>query len=187
MRISTVRGWANGAVVAAAAAARRGGAGRGAAPTPVTPALIEAAKQEGKVVWYTSVELRTAERVAKAFEAKYPGITVQVERSGAERNFSASPRICSGIRVADVLESSDASHFIIWKKQGWLAPFLPEEVAKYWPVEQRDADGMYATWRSTFSRWATTQAAQGRGRAKKLRRPARPEMVGQDRQGASRL
>ena len=46
------------------------------APTPITPAMVEAAKKEGKVVWYTSVELRTAERVAKAFEAKYPGITV---------------------------------------------------------------------------------------------------------------
>jgi iron(III) transport system substrate-binding protein len=57
------------------------------APTKVTPELIEAAKKEGKIVWYTSVELELAERVAKAFEAKYPGIPVQVERSGAERNF----------------------------------------------------------------------------------------------------
>src|SRR5438270_13920983 len=57
------------------------------ATTPITPEMVEAAKKEGKVVWYTSVELRTAEKVAKAFEAKYPGITVQVERSGAERNF----------------------------------------------------------------------------------------------------
>ena len=39
----------------------------------VTPALIEAAKKEGKVVWYTSVDLPVAERIAKAFEAKYPG------------------------------------------------------------------------------------------------------------------
>ena len=122
------------------------------AASPVTPALIEAATKEGKVVWYTSAELRAAERVAKAFEAKYPGITVQVERSGAERNFQRiAQEYGSGIRVADVLESSDASHFIVWKRQGWLAPYVPEDVAKYWPADQKDPDGMFATWRSTFS------------------------------------
>jgi iron(III) transport system substrate-binding protein len=122
------------------------------AASPVTPALIEAATKEGKVVWYTSAELRAAERVAKAFEAKYPGISVQVERSGAERNFQRiAQEYGSGIRVADVLESSDASHFIVWKQQGWLAPYVPEDVAKYWPADQRDPDGLFATWRSTFS------------------------------------
>ena len=51
----------------------------------VTPALVEVAKKEGKVVWYTSVDLPLSEKVGKAFEAKYPGIAVRVERSGAER------------------------------------------------------------------------------------------------------
>ena len=49
--------------------------------------LIEAARKEGKVVWYTAVDLPVAERIAKAFEAKYPGIPVRVERSGGERIF----------------------------------------------------------------------------------------------------
>ena len=35
-------------------------------------ALIAAAKKEGKVVWYTAVDLPIAEKIAKAFEAKYP-------------------------------------------------------------------------------------------------------------------
>src|SRR5580698_1338234 len=62
---------------------------KAAAPpaSAVTPALIEAAKKEGKAVWYTSLDLPAAERVAKAFEAKYPGIAVRVERTGAERVF----------------------------------------------------------------------------------------------------
>src|SRR4029079_1040719 len=53
----------------------------------VTPQLIEAAKKEGKVVWYTSVDLPLAEKIAKSFEAKYPCIAVRVERTGAERVF----------------------------------------------------------------------------------------------------
>src|SRR5262249_20144126 len=44
----------------------------------VTPELIAAAKKEGKVVYYTSIDLPVAERIAKAFEATYPGIAVRV-------------------------------------------------------------------------------------------------------------
>src|ERR1700755_2665107 len=60
-----------------------------AAPPPeaVTPALIEAAKKEGQVSYYTSTDLPVAEKLAKSFEAKYPGIAVRVERTGAERVF----------------------------------------------------------------------------------------------------
>ena len=55
-----------------------------AAPPPaeaITPALIEAAKKEGKVVFYTAMDLQFAERLGKTFEQKFPGITVRVERS----------------------------------------------------------------------------------------------------------
>src|SRR5690348_8593514 len=60
---------------------------KAAAPEPsaVTPALIEAARREGKVSFYSALELSVAERFARLFEAKYPGIAVRVERSGAER------------------------------------------------------------------------------------------------------
>jgi iron(III) transport system substrate-binding protein len=58
-----------------------------AEPSAVTPALIEAARKEGKISFYTALELPTSERLAKAFEAKYPGIAVCVERSSAERIF----------------------------------------------------------------------------------------------------
>src|SRR5215510_9180216 len=62
---------------------------KAAAPPPsaATPAIIEAARKEGKATFYTALELSTSERLARAFEAKYPGIAVRVERSGAERNF----------------------------------------------------------------------------------------------------
>ena len=46
-----------------------------------------------------------------------------------------------------MVNSSDASQLIVWKRQGWLAPFVPEDVAKYYPPEHRDADGMYASFR----------------------------------------
>ena len=49
-------------------------------PQAITAELIAAARKEGKVSFYTSVELPVAE---KAFETKFPGVSVRVERSGA--------------------------------------------------------------------------------------------------------
>lgn len=37
-------------------------------PEPITQALIDAAKKEGQVVCYTSIDLLVAEKLAKAFE-----------------------------------------------------------------------------------------------------------------------
>ena len=91
----------------------------------VTPALIEAAKKEGKVTYYTAMDLSVAEPMAKAFEAKFPGIKVAVERTGAERVFNRiGQEMASKIYRVDVVNSSDAAHFISWKREGWLAPYV---------------------------------------------------------------
>ena len=71
------------AALALAAALAPGLAGAQApAPYDATPQLVAAATKEGKVVWYTATDVKVAEGLAKHFEAKYPGIKVQVERSG---------------------------------------------------------------------------------------------------------
>jgi iron(III) transport system substrate-binding protein len=118
------------------------------AATAIDQKLIDAAKKEGKVVWYTAVDLPVAEKIGKAFEAKYPGIAVRVERSGAERVFQRiGQEYTSNIHAVDVVNSSDASHFIVWKRDGILAPYVPEDVAKHYPTEHKDADGMFASFR----------------------------------------
>ncbi len=122
------------------------------AAEPVTQALIEAAKKEGKVVWYTSVDLPLAEKIAKAFETKYPGIATRVERSGAERVFQRiGQEYSSNIHAVDVVNSSDAAHLIVWKRDGFLQPYVPEDVAKFYPPEHKDADGQFASFRVWLS------------------------------------
>jgi iron(III) transport system substrate-binding protein len=121
-------------------------------PEPVTPALIAAARKEGQVIHYTSTDLSVAEKLAKAFETKYPGVAVRVERTGAERVFQRiGQEYSSNIHAVDVVNSSDASHFIVWKRDGILAPFVPEDVAKFYPPEHRDIDGQFASWRIFLS------------------------------------
>jgi iron(III) transport system substrate-binding protein len=114
----------------------------------ITPELVAAAREEGKVAWYTSVDLPLAEKIAKSFEAKYDGVAVRVERSGAERVFQRiGQEYASRVRAVDIVNSSDAAHFIVWKRDGWLAPYVPEDVAKYYPAEHKDPDGMFASFR----------------------------------------
>lgn len=118
------------------------------APSKVTPELIDAAKKEGKAVWYTAVDLPVAERMAKAFEAKYPGIALRVERSGGERIYQRiAQEYASKIHAVDVVNSSDAAHFIVWKREGILLPYVPEDVAQHYPAEHKDPDGQFASWR----------------------------------------
>src|SRR6185503_16646772 len=101
-----------------------------------------------KVTWYSSVDLALAEKVGKAFEAKYPGVAVKVERSGAERNFQRiGQEYASKIYNCDVVNSSDAAHLILWKRQSLLAAYVPEDVAQFFPAAHKDPDGMFASWR----------------------------------------
>ena len=125
-----------------------------AAPPPyeATPALIEAAKKEGTIVFYTSTDVEVAEKLAAAFQTRYPGIKVQTERNGAERILQRlTQEYGSNIHAADVVESSDAVQFLIFKRNGWLAAAVPSDVAQYWPASARDADGQYAVFRSHLS------------------------------------
>ena len=94
-------------------------------PTSVTPALVEAARKEGKLSYYSALELNVGERLAKAFEAKYQGISVRVERSGAERIFQ---RIAQEQASASTPSTSPTAPTppIIWTgraRTGWRPMF----------------------------------------------------------------
>ena len=113
-------------------------------------AQVAAAEKEGSVAWYTSVDVKVAENVKEEFRKKYPKIEVEVERSGSERVYQrVNQEHQSGIKHADLVNTSDSTHFIEWKKEGMLAKYVPAGVEKV-PAEYRDPDGYYATWRATL-------------------------------------
>src|SRR5688500_10812584 len=110
----------------------------------ITPALIEAAKKEGKLAFYTAMDLAFAQRLGKAFEAKFPGIAVRVERSGAERIYQRiGQEYSTNIHAVDVVNTADAAHCIVWTRNGWLEPYLPEEVAKHYDKAYYDPNGLH--------------------------------------------
>jgi iron(III) transport system substrate-binding protein len=59
-----------------------------AVPAAAQGSRLDAARKEGKVVWYTSLALPSAEKVAKLFESAHPGIKVEVHRTGCSRTRS---------------------------------------------------------------------------------------------------
>jgi iron(III) transport system substrate-binding protein len=118
----------------------------------ITPQLIEAAKKEGKVAFYTAMDLAFAEQLGKGFETKFPGIGVRVERSGAERIFTRiGQEYASNIHAVDVVNTADAAHCIVWKRNGWLQPYLPEDAAQHFDKRYYDPDALHITTRILIS------------------------------------
>jgi iron(III) transport system substrate-binding protein len=121
------------------------------AASPINQALIDAAKKEGKLAFYTAMDLAFAQQLGKAFETKY-AIPVRVERSGAERIFQRiGQEQSANINACDVVNTSDGAHCIVWIRNNWLAPYLPEEVAKHFDKLYYDANGLFVTTRVLVS------------------------------------
>jgi iron(III) transport system substrate-binding protein len=112
---------------------------------------VEAARKEGKVVWYTSLVLPSAERVAKLFEAAYPGIKVEVHRTGSERILArVMQELKANIKNVDVVHTSDAGHFVFFKEQKLLTRYTPAGVDGF-PAGFKDKDGYFYGLRATVN------------------------------------
>ena len=115
-----------------------------AGPVYAQDPRLDAAKKEGKVVWYTSLALPSAEKVAKLFETAYPGIKVEVHRTGSERILSrVMQELQAGIKNADIVHTSDAGHFVLLK-------YTPAGVDGF-PAGFKDKDGYYFGLRATVN------------------------------------
>src|SRR5881397_2219162 len=114
-------------------------------------ARVEAARREGKVVWYTSLALSSAEKVAKLFEAAYPGIKVEVQRTGSQRILQrVMQELQASLKLVDVIHTSDAGHFVLLKEKKLLMKYAPPGVDGF-PAGFKDKDGYYFTLRATVN------------------------------------
>jgi iron(III) transport system substrate-binding protein len=114
-------------------------------------ALIQAAKKEGKVVWYTSLAIPSSTAIAHAFRTKYTGIEVEVHRTGSQRVLQrVMQEAPAGIKNVDVIHTSDAGHFVLLKEKGMLMKYVPKG-AEVFPAGFKDKDGFYFGMRATLS------------------------------------
>ncbi len=111
--------------------------------------VLELAKKEGKVVWYSSLGLSLAQKVCDAFNKKGLGVTCELNRDGSERIFQKVMQEASAnLWIADVVHTSDISHFLDFKAKGMLARYAPAGSDRFRP-EFKDRDGFYAVLRGT--------------------------------------
>lgn len=133
-------GWAM--AVGALAASNAGWAQTGAGT--LTNDLLADARKEAKVTFYSTDDEALAGQLVKGFEAAYPGIRVTLVRAGAEtlaRRIEEEQK--AGGWRADVMTTNDPRSLVLFRRSGWLLPYVPEGVRR-WPEAARDPAGFYA-------------------------------------------
>jgi iron(III) transport system substrate-binding protein len=97
----------------------------------ISPQIMTAAKQEGTVVWYTSVDTQALNAIVQRFEQTHPGITLQVLRAGANQiPARVMTEQTAGKYNADLI-SGDLLSMNQLIAAGALQRYRPSEVAKF--------------------------------------------------------
>jgi len=105
-------------------------------------ALIEAAKKEGKVVWYTTLIVNQAIRPLKeAFEKTYPGIELQYARADEAPTAAKILAEAQASRLqADIFDG--ISNMVPLKRAGLVVPHGSPSAGKI-PAELKDQQGYW--------------------------------------------
>jgi iron(III) transport system substrate-binding protein len=97
--------------------------------------LYEGAKKEGKLVWYTS--LTPYKEIAKNFESRYPGVTVEPYRAPAT---NLATRILGEAQarryIADTIETTQGALMLL-RDNKLLLPYNSPHVGGYPEVQKR--------------------------------------------------
>ena len=108
----------------------------------VDQSLIDAARKEGTVVWYTTLIVDQLVRpVAAAFEKKYPGVKVSyVRNNSTETAVKIMNEAKAGKMQADVFDGTNTS--TVLKKVNLVEAWKPDS-AKDWPADVADPAGFW--------------------------------------------
>ena len=116
------------------------------AQTDPASRVVEDAKKEGALVWYTALNLNDSEMLTKRFEQRYPFIKTETLRLSS---FSLLSKIQTEARAgafkADVIEIAGVLGHIL-KRDGLFAKYISPE-SRFYPDSVKDPDG---TWTSFF-------------------------------------
>ncbi len=111
--------------------------------------LIDAAKKEGKLVWYTSTNVTESKPLLDDFEKVYPGIKGEIFRASGEKTLN---RIITEARANhsefDIVTISEVDALIDAKL---LAPYRSPEAKSFIP-EFKDPNGY---WTAIYINYAT--------------------------------
>ena len=108
--------------------------------------LYEGAKSEGKVVWYTSLSGGSYKALVTAFEAKYPGVAVEIYRApGSELALRMTEEAQARRNIVDSLETTQDT-LIALRMAGLLGAFNSPYVRQYPQEAQAKASRGLVYW-----------------------------------------
>jgi iron(III) transport system substrate-binding protein len=111
---------------------------RGLSPAAREAKLYSLAKAEGTLVWYTSLDTLLAKQIEEAFEAKYPGVAVNLVRAPSETlDARVLSEAAAGTPGADVIETNGPDMFIFQHKANILVPYRGSPYAAALPARVR--------------------------------------------------
>ena len=112
--------------------------------------LVDKAKAEGKLIFYTSMDSKTANKLAENFSKKY-GITANVFRSGTGKVLAkVEAEFAANKPMWDVCQVSDMAPFIVWARKGLLEKYKPKGFGKFFDY-MKDPDGHWLAVKSNTS------------------------------------
>ena len=112
------------------------------AQTAPQASVIEAAKKEGKVVWYATMNINDSRALLNRFEQKYPFIKTDLLRAGSEQLLNRILTEDSAGRSSLDLVNSTTMNAL--KRRGLLQAHRSQEFSAF-PQQFKDADGYWAT------------------------------------------
>jgi iron(III) transport system substrate-binding protein len=99
--------------------------------TATADALLDAAKQEGEIVYYASMNLSEANALIAEFEKRYRPIKVKLNRTGSEKLLTkVLTEARTKMNFADVIQTVEFSMHVL-NRTGVLARYLPLANALY--------------------------------------------------------
>ena len=112
--------------------------------------LVEGAKREGKLVWYTTLAVVQNKQIASTFEAKYPGVKVEIYRAGSSALVQRVLNEAQARRhIADAIETTlpglmtfRDNHLLLPYTSPYLPAFPEESKEKapanlvYWTIDR---------------------------------------------------
>jgi iron(III) transport system substrate-binding protein len=118
----------------------------GAPAVAADPVDLVAAKREGKLTWYTSVPVETAQKISNLFQEK-TGIKVELFRSGGSNILRRFQQEADGGKIfVDVLTHSEPAAARMMTKKGLFVPFKATDFDKV-PNEVKDSNGFHVAQR----------------------------------------
>ena len=109
---------------------------------PRLSALVEGARKEGKMIFYTSVETEFARALTVGFEAKYPFIKTDIFRSTHDKILSRmNIERQTGAYNADVVSVGEFETYHL-QRRGFIAPYKTPLAAAY-PEGFKDPNGYW--------------------------------------------